>query len=107
MAVVGDERPGACGIVMGEDGFRGADLPSVKECLGGFEEREGGDVVRCFEGGEGGEVGQACDAVNVRRDAFIWVSRPAVRVMEVGGVSLNHRGGGNMRLQSPCTLRVL
>jgi hypothetical protein len=72
---------------MGEDGFRGAGLPSVKECLGGFEEREGGDVVRCFE------VGQACDAVNaefcgaVQRDAFIWVSRPAVRVMEVGGVS--------------------
>lgn len=33
------------------------------------------------------------DAVNaefcgaVQRDAFIWVSRPAVRVIEVGGVS--------------------
>ena len=38
-------------------------------------------------GGRGGEVDQACDAVNVQRDAFIWVSRPAVRVMEVGGVS--------------------
>lgn len=93
MAVVSDEGPGACSIVMGEDGFRGADLPSVKECLGGFEEREGGDVVHCLEGGEGGEVGQACDAVNaefcsaVQRDTFIWVSRPAVRVMEVGGVS--------------------
>ena len=58
MDVVGGEGPGACSIVMGEDGFRGAGLPSVKECLGGFEEREGGDVVRCFEGGEGGEVGQ-------------------------------------------------
>ena len=23
----------------------------------------------------------------VQRDAFIWVSRPAVRVMEVGGIS--------------------
>ena len=57
MAVVGDEGPGACGIVMGEDGFRGADLPSVKECLGGFEEREGGDVVRCFEVGREGRGG--------------------------------------------------
>ena len=55
MAVVGDEGPGACSIVMGEDGFRGAGLPSVKECLGGFEEREGGDVVRCFEGGREGD----------------------------------------------------
>jgi len=90
VAVVGDEGPGACSIVVGEDGFRGAGLRSVKECLGGFEEREGGDVVRCFEGGE---VGQACDAVNaefcgaVQRDAFIWVSWSAARVMEVGGVS--------------------
>ena len=57
MAIVDDEGPGACRIVMGEDGFLGADLPSVKECLGGFEEREGGDVVCCFEGEEGGEVG--------------------------------------------------
>lgn len=64
MAVVGGEGPGACSIVVGEDGFRRADLRGVKECLGGFEEREGGDVVRCFEGGEGGEMGQACDAVN-------------------------------------------
>ena len=54
MAVVGGEEPGACSILVGEDGFRGADLRSIKECLGGFEDREGGDVVRCFEGGEGG-----------------------------------------------------
>ena len=59
VAVVGDEGPGACSIVVGEDGFRGADSRSVKEGLGSFGEREGGDVVRCFEGGEGGEVGQA------------------------------------------------
>ena len=55
MAVVGGEGPGACSIVVGEDGFWGADLRSVKECLGGFEEREGGDVVRCFEGGREGD----------------------------------------------------
>jgi hypothetical protein len=93
VAVVGGEGLGACSIIVGEGGFRGADLRSVEGCPGGFEERGGRDVVRCFEGGEGREMGQACDAVNtefcgaVQRDAFIWVSRPAVRVMEVGGIS--------------------
>lgn len=42
MAVVGDEGPGACSIAVGEDGFQGVDLRSVKEGLGGFGEREGG-----------------------------------------------------------------
>ena len=64
MGVVGGEGPGTCSIVVSEEGFRGADFRNVRECLGGFEKRGGGNVVRCFEGGEDGEMGQSCDAIN-------------------------------------------
>ena len=95
MAVVRGEGPGACSIVVGEEGFRGADLRSVEECLGGFEERRGGNVVRCFEGGKVGggwakRVMQSTPsfaAPSGGMRSFGFPGRPAVRVMEVGGVS--------------------
>ena len=72
MDVVGSEGPGACSVVVGEEGFRGADLRNVGECLGGFEKRGGGNLVRCFEGGDEGEIGQSCDAVNAEFYGAVW-----------------------------------